>query len=78
MIPDCPHGMPSPASCVQCMQDGPVVEPTPADTQMLTADRWMTARFATRCGRNRAHLIDPGDQIGFHVDLGWCCGMCVR
>lgn len=23
----CPHGMPTPASCVECMEDGPVVEP---------------------------------------------------
>jgi len=24
---DCPHGMPSPAACTDCMFDGPVAEP---------------------------------------------------
>ena len=28
MAVTCPHNMPSPASCIQCMEDGPVVEPT--------------------------------------------------
>jgi hypothetical protein len=26
-LPGCPHGMPAPATCLECMEDGPVAPP---------------------------------------------------
>lgn len=78
MITECTHGMPSPASCVECIADGPVLPPRPSSTELLLAVQWSTARFPTRCARVRAHEIDPGDRIGLVDGLGWCCDQCVR
>lgn len=79
LITECTHGMPTPASCVQCMAEGAVLPPRPSSTEVLVAHQWTTARFATRCARVRDHLIDPGDRIGFVEEIGgWCCEECAR
>lgn len=74
----CGHGMPSPASCTLCMEDGPVADPSPGPTQQLHAAQWTTARHPGHCARRYRHTVDPGDPIG-HVDgVGWCCEECAR
>lgn len=72
----CTHGMPSPASCVECMADGPVAPPRPAPEQTLHASRWMIARYDGRCARVYGHEIEPGVRIGDVPDVGWCCEEC--
>lgn len=73
----CAHGMPSPASCVECMDAGPVAAPRPAPEQKLRADgQWIVARYDARCARKREHRIDVGDRIGHVPDVGWCCEEC--
>ncbi len=74
-IATCTHGMPSPASCITCMEDGPVMAPRPDATQLLRADRWITARYDGICAR-RSHNIEAGDRIGYVSDVGWCCREC--
>ncbi len=71
----CSHGMPSAASCITCMEDGPVMPPRPGDNQLLHAQRWAIARFDGRCAR-RSCAIEAGDRIGDVFDLGWCCEEC--
>lgn len=72
---DCPHGMPSKASCVECMYDGPVGASTPRQTEKLTAVRWMAARYEGKCARNW-HDVETGDRIGYVEGVGWCCSDC--
>lgn len=72
----CTHGMPSPASCVDCMQDGPVSAPAPAPEQLLRAVRWLDARYDGQCARRPGHEIEPGDRIGYVEGVGWCCDGC--
>lgn len=78
LISPCSHGMPTPMSCVECMQDGPVAQPSPGPTERLLAIRWATAKFDQRCARRYSHDIRPGDQIGYVDELGWCCDECAR
>lgn len=79
-ITECTHTpkMPTPAACVQCMAEGPVLPARPSSTELLLAVQWMSARFPTRCARVPEHEIEPGDRIGLVTDLGWCCEQCVR
>jgi hypothetical protein len=66
----CPHGMPTPASCVDCFyEDGVGPDPTPP----VSVDRWSTAQYEGRlsCG----HEVALGDRIGSTED-GWVCGPC--
>lgn len=76
MIDVCPHGFLKPASCVLCMEDGPVAPPRPDPTQLLKAERIVIARFDTRCARYRNHEILAGDSIGYVTDVGWVCSEC--
>ena len=48
--PVCPHGFPSLASCMTCMEDEGV---GPAPTVELTIDRTFTAKFDGECGSCR-------------------------
>lgn len=73
---ECPHGMIKAASCPICMYEGPVMPPTPDDTQVLKAERVMVALFDGRCARRRTHEILKGQTIGYVTDLGWCCHEC--
>jgi hypothetical protein len=68
--------MPSKASCVECMMDGPVAPARPADTQLLEATHWIAARFDGRCARRMSHEIEVGDRIGYVDEVGWCCEEC--
>lgn len=47
MITECPHEMPSPASCFECMEDGPVAPPS--STQAPTLVATFTASFPGDC-----------------------------
>lgn len=77
VITECTHGMPTPASCIECMAEGPVASPRPAETQMLNAERWIEARFPGQCARRREEF-DVGARIGYVEDVGWCCTECAR
>lgn len=74
----CTHGFPSPASCVDCMEDGPVGPARLAPEQVLTAERWMDARYEGRCARRPGHVIELGDRIGYVEGVGWVCEGCAR
>lgn len=71
--PGCPHGMPSPASCVDCMNEGPVAS---LARSRVEATRWMEARYPGRCASDDRHRIEPGDRIGAVDMVGWCCALC--
>lgn len=71
--PTCTHGMPSPAACVDCMDEGPIV---PLAKPRLQAARRMEARFPGRCAADDRHRIDSGDRIGYVELVGWCCASC--
>ena len=45
----CTHGMPSPASCIECMEDGPVMPPS-AQPQ-VEVEAVLVARFDGHCSR---------------------------
>lgn len=74
-ITACTHGMPSPASCITCMEDGPVLPPRPDATQLLRAYRWIIARYEGRCACKHCEVV-PGDRIGDVPEVGWCCSEC--
>ena len=56
----CPHGMPTPGSCVDCMEAGPI--DTPAEPS-----RSVPAKYDGHC-RICAASIDVGERI---VEHGW-------
>lgn len=67
----CPHGMPSQASCVTCMEEGPI------QLAPLKAVRWQQARYETACERSICtNTIAPGEMIGYVEGVGWCCRDC--
>lgn len=58
MASDCPHGMPSVGSCVECMADGPVPAPKQEPEQRYT----VTAKFDGHC--TECNLpIRAGDRV---------------
>ena len=71
---NCAHGMPSPASCIDCMDEGPVV--ALARQRPLIA-RSIAARFDGRCDHCRSR-IDEGDPLHLVEVWGWVCGECAR
>ena len=73
MTSRCTHGMPSPASCVDCMDEGPVAS---LAKPWLETTRWMEARYLGRCASDDRHRIEPGDLIGDVGMVGWCCTRC--
>ncbi len=67
----CTHGMPSPASCIECMEDGPVAPPRPSTPEIQYE---MVAKFGGICNHCFLPLI-IGDDIAmmtngeiWHVD----------
>lgn len=55
----CSHGMPSPASCIECMEDGPVMAPERAAEEV---EARFPARFDGHC--NACNLpISVGQRI---------------
>lgn len=68
---ECPHGMPSVGSCIECMYEGLLEPPKKLD--------WVRSFTATRdgqCGNNSNHEIIEGDTI-YLTDNGWVCERCV-
>ena len=72
---DCPHGMPSPGSCFECMEDGNLpyrftlpagLEPAGPELELVEGSERAgpdaVARFESRC-RACAEPIYPGDAI---------------
>lgn len=60
----CPHGMPSPASCLTCMEDdGLGAAPTPP----LAVVKVITARFPGRCAGCDGP-IHPGEPLALMSD----------
>lgn len=47
-VPECTHGMPSPASCVDCMADGPVAPPARVEPERPGSGTW-PAQFEGTC-----------------------------
>ena len=74
MIEHCTHGMPSPASCWECMEEGPVVPPKVKGPKVKQGSR-TTARYASRCG-NCFEPIGVGDTIAFSETELWVCANC--
>lgn len=68
----CPHGMPTPASCVDCMDEGPVVE---MHREKLKAEHWIVARFDSQCAEGGCPVAE-GDRVGIVEGVGWCCEKC--
>lgn len=70
----CPHGMPSPASCVECMyDDGLPPDPKPPVPRAVA---YALARHEGQCAMDLSHRIEEGDPIGLVEDVGWCCEQC--
>lgn len=73
-IPPCPHGFPKPASCVECMEDGPVA--APARWQPL--GQAFNAAHPGRCERCDDQIVageritreDYGDERTRYVHVG--------
>lgn len=69
---DCEHGMPTPASCVECMAEG-----ITADTPKLRRDGWpFSAVYEGICG-GCTDGIEPGQHIvrmsdGAYRHVGHC------
>lgn len=62
----CPHGMPSPASCLTCMEDDGL-GPPPAPPPPTVSSRSFTARHPGHC-RGCAFPIEPGEQVVYMDD----------
>lgn len=71
MSAPCEHGMPSPASCTECMYEHGF-EPSPKPV----AQKWIEARYAGYCATCDGP-IEVGDRIG-GIDGVWHCARCVR
>lgn len=74
MATACPHGMPTPGSCVDCMDEGniaPAPRPEPA-----RALRFITARFPGECRGGCGLAIHEGQTIAVMSDESyrhqWC------
>lgn len=60
----CPHGMPSRASCVDCMLDGPVAD---IARRPATVAYRFTAQYAGRCIECREEIRE-GDELARLTD----------
>lgn len=69
---DCTHGMPTPAACVDCMDEGNLPAPR---REKATIEYTFTARFAGHCGAcnlpvsagQKAARLSTGALVH-----GWC------
>lgn len=61
----CTHGMPTPASCIECMDEG--LLPPPRRLSAPEIQCTFTARYPGRCARCDRGFSE-GDQIGYTVD----------
>lgn len=75
LITECVHGMGAPAACIDCMDDGPVCEPT-AERVEVADSEVMDARIRSRCGRCDQRVLE-GDSI-VHTTAGrWIHAGCL-
>lgn len=72
MIPPCPHGMPTPSSCLTCMEDdGLGAAPIPR----VTVAYGFIAAYPGRCHRCDTD-IEPGDELARLTDESIVCDRC--
>lgn len=64
----CPHGMPSPASCFECMEDGNLPAP-PAPEALAVRGRPFTARFDGHCTGCNTAMTASDDRPSLIVPL---------
>lgn len=69
---ECTHGMPSPASCVECMEVGNLPPTRPVETSHGSR----VAEFESRCS-SCAWLILAGERIGLDATGQWVHEDCV-
>lgn len=72
----CPHGMPSPGSCVDCMNDGNL-PPAPRPARPEVASKPFAARFPGHC-RTCNMPIHEGQQIVRMTDESHRHDLCER
>lgn len=70
----CGHGMPSPLSCIDCMND----EGVGAAPNEQTVEGVTTARFDSRCGCGCGTEIVVGERIALLSEAGWVTSECAR
>lgn len=68
----CAHGMPSPAACIECMDEGPVAS---LARQRPVIERTIAARFDGRCAHCNTS-VKEGDPLHMIAVWGWCCDDC--
>lgn len=71
----CPHGMPTPGSCVDCMDEG--LLPPPREPEKPTIERTFNARFPGRC-RHCDRCFHVGDPIAYTTDETYVHEECGR
>lgn len=74
IIYDCPHGMGKASSCIECMEEGPVVKP--GKRPKFEAEFGMVAKFDSKCPGCGGD-IQEGTRIG-KTHVGWCCYGCLK
>ena len=72
----CPHGMPSPASCIDCMDEG--LLPPPPKPEVPEPGHSFEAAYPGHC-KGCDLPIHPGQRItamtdGTYRHEGWCAG----
>lgn len=79
VAPDpCKHGD-SRSCCIECMYSTPTAPDAKSPEQLLTASRWIVAKFDGRCGHKYAHEVAVGDPLGWVDDIGaYVCERCAR
>ena len=69
---DCPHGMPTRGSCIDCMDEeglGPSLESRAMREEQDEQCRVFESRFISRC-RGCGKLISEGEEVAYFVDIG--------
>lgn len=72
----CPHGMPKPSTCLDCMEEGPIAEPA----RWATVGEPFTARYDGDCPSCGRPIVAGITQVQ-RWDLGeertvYCCAGC--
>lgn len=70
----CAHGMPTPASCVDCMDDIGIAPPPAPPVEVVFM---FTAKFDGRCARCD-DLTSPGEPIAKMTDDRYWCATCAQ
>lgn len=76
MITECPHGMPTPKACTDCMMDGPVE--APQVNRPVKGMRVWPARFEGWCSADcEDRQIKIGERIALMSNGTYCHESCV-